>query len=312
MKKEMKKSLLSIALLVVCVCLSAQTVKSRIVEDGGAGNYPAFVVSDATLPGCTIYRPGNLAKAVAELGPLPVIAFANGGCSFDPVADDNFNSEIASHGYILIGLGEYKTPEERAAEKAAEAAMTEKPASLYTKAEQLTEAINWAQMQNIDIDGEYYHCIDPERIGVMGSSCGGLQALAVSYDSRVKTVIMKNSGLMPQGVTSMGGSSFSKEGLQEVNVPMVYIMGNETDIAYSNALSDFEYINHIPVAFCSDNLVGHMGTVTELHGGDMARMVTTWLDYVFRGDKDAKKVFTSKKTQQKVFPDWAVKSKNIK
>ena len=308
----MKKYLFSIALLLVSACLSGQTVRSRIVEDGGAGKYPAVVVADATLPGCTIYRPGDLAKAVAELGPLPVIAFANGGCSFDPVADDNFNSEIASHGYILIGLGEYKTPEERAEEKAAEAAMAEKPAARYTSAEQLTEAIDWAQRQNIVAGGEYYHCIDLEKMGVMGSSCGGLQALAVSYDSRVKTVIMKNSGLRQDGPTTMGGSSFSKEGLQEVTVPMVYILGNETDIAYNNAYSDFKVINKIPVAICSDKLVGHMGTVTELHGGDMARVVTVWLNYVFRADKNARKVFTSKKAAQKVFPDWNIDSKNIK
>ena len=324
----MKKLLLSIASLSVCACLSAQTVKSRRVEDGGSGKYPAIVVADATLPGCTIYRPGNLDEAVAELGPLPVIAFANGGCSFDPVADDNFNSDIASHGYILIGLGEYKTPGQRAAEKAAESREMEEAAGdttkinailaerakkpQYTKAEQLTEAINWAQQQNVTANGEYYHMIDPEQMGVMGSSCGGLQALTVSYDSRIKTVIMKNSGLMQDRATTMGGSSFSKEGLLEVTVPIVYILGNETDVAYGNALSDFEYINHLPVAFCSDNLVGHMGTVTELHGGDMARMVTTWLDYVFRADKKARKVFTSGKAAKAQFPDWVIKSKNIK
>ncbi len=325
----MKRILPFIALLTICISASAQTKEFRRINT--SGEFPAIVANDASLPGFTIYRPENLAAAVQKAGPLPVVVFANGGCSVNPRDDENFNSEIASHGFILIGIGDYnpisletyhelvKSLGEEVVKAGADTSKANSIRNLIKSLQpggksdpkQLTEAINWAQAKAILRGGEYYKMIDVDKIGIMGSSCGGVQALSVSFDTRIKTIIMKNSGNFKNRPTSMGGTTVPEGGLNEIKVPMLYMLGNETDVAYRNAVTDFEEINHIPVAFCSGSTFGHMGTVHEPYGGEMSRIVIAWLQYQFRADNNYKKVFTDKKVQEKDYPVWTIKSKNI-
>ena len=325
------KRLLSVTiLLAVAICASAQTKEFRKVKT--SGEFPAVVVNDASLPGFTIYRPENMEAAVKKLGPLPVVVFANGGCSINPRDDENFNSEIASHGYVLIGIGDYnpislETYHELVYALGQEVAKagedTTKANSIRklieslqpggkSKPEQLTEGINWAQAQAVKQDGEYYKMLDTDKIGIMGSSCGGVQALSVSFDTRIKTIILKNSGNFGRRITSMSGVAVDANILDEIKVPMLYMLGNETDVAYSSAISDFEAIKDIPVAFCSGSTFGHMGTVHEPYGGEMSRIVIAWLQYEFRGMKNYKEVFTNEKVQKKDYPIWTIKTKNIR
>jgi len=325
----MKKLIPIIVILALCYNASAQTKEFRRINT--SGEFPTVVVNDESLPGFTIYRPENLQAAVQKAGPLPVIVFANGGCSVNPRDDENFNSEIASHGFILIGIGDYnpisletyhELVEVLGEEVVKAGADTTKANSIRGLIEslqpggksdpkQITEGINWAQAQAILRGGEYYQMIDVDKIGIMGSSCGGVQALSVSSDTRIKTIILKNSGNFKNRLTSMGGATVPDGGLQEIKVPMLYMLGNETDVAYRNAVQDFEEINHIPVAFCSGSTFGHMGTVHEPFGGEMSRIVIAWLQYQFRADKNYKKVFTDKKVQTNDYSIWTIKTKNI-
>src|SRR5690625_7541789 len=61
----------------------------------------------------------------------------------------------------------------------------------------LIDAIDWAIAQNSNRDSPYYGKIATESIGVSGMSCGGLQALEVAPDRRIKTVGVFNSGILP-------------------------------------------------------------------------------------------------------------------
>lgn len=322
----MKKLLIITALLATAVSMSAQTKEFRKVKT--SGEFPAVVVNDASLPGFTIYRPEDLQAAVKKLGPLPVVVFANGGCSVNPRDDENFNTEIASHGYILIGIGDYnpislETYHELVYALGQEVAKAGNDSSKVksirglieslqpggkSKPEQLTQGINWAQAQAVQQGGEYYKMIDTDKIAVMGSSCGGVQALSISYDTRIKTLILKNSG----NFSMRGRSEASGNILDEIKVPMLYMLGNETDVAYRSASNDFEAIKNIPVAFCSGSTFGHMGTVHEPYGGEMSRIVIAWLQYRFRDMKNYKEVFTNQNVQKKDYSIWTIKTKNIK
>ena len=58
----------------------------------------------------------------------------------------------------------------------------------------LIDAIDWAVKENGDRSSRFYRKLDASKVAVMGQSCGGLQALAVSGDPRVTTTVVMNSG----------------------------------------------------------------------------------------------------------------------
>jgi hypothetical protein len=152
------------------------------VGDGGTGPYKAILSGDSTLPTHTIYRPRDLQPFGPAHG-LPVVAFANGGCRASSGEFRNLLSEVASHGYLVVAIG--------AAGTAAVAGSEEHVGT--TKASQLLDAVDWASRQTAQPQSIFFQKIDASKVAVMGQSCGGMQALAVSKDPRVSTSIILNS-----------------------------------------------------------------------------------------------------------------------
>lgn len=77
-------------------------VKSDYDASGGSGPYKATIFNDPTLPKHTIYAPQKPPPADVK---LPVIVWGNGLCSAVGTFFQNFLTEIASHGYIVIASG---------------------------------------------------------------------------------------------------------------------------------------------------------------------------------------------------------------
>ena len=100
----MRKTILTLLLTLSAAFCFAQTEKSHIVQGGGSGPYKAMVAADASLPNFTIYRPQDL-KAVDK---LPVLLYANGGCGNSTVQMRFLLNDVASHGYLVIGIGPYE------------------------------------------------------------------------------------------------------------------------------------------------------------------------------------------------------------
>ncbi|HTC51925.1 MAG TPA: hypothetical protein VK700_08330 [Steroidobacteraceae bacterium] len=152
------------------------------VGDGGTGPYKAILSGDSTLPTHTIYRPKDL-KPFGPTNRLPLVAFANGGCRDSSAEFRNLLSEVASHGYLIIAIGPAGT--------AAVAGSEEHVGT--TKASQLLDGIDWATRQTARPQSVFFRKIDTTKVAVVGQSCGGMQALAVSGDPRVSTSIILNS-----------------------------------------------------------------------------------------------------------------------
>lgn len=173
-----------------------QVLESKILENGGTGPYKAFVISDSAFDGYAVYRPENLKAAVRKEGKLPVIVFGNGGCRNSSVEFQKYLNEIASYGYVAVAIGplSFKSVEET---NSAFTGMTD--ASLLNKAMDLMVA------QAADPESDYYGMVDVDKICAMGQSCGGLQALTASVDSRVKTSVILNSGIFKEDGRPMGG-----------------------------------------------------------------------------------------------------------
>ena len=105
-------------------------------------------------------------------------------------------------------------------------------------------------------------------------------------------------------------NTLSKDGLQKLHAPLVYLIGGKDDIAYPNASDDFNRLSQVPVAMA--NLpVGHMGTYNEDHGGEFAKVALLWLDWQLKGKGKGKSFFLGTEADRSAYPGWTVETKNF-
>lgn len=299
--------------------MDAQRARQAAMPDTpGTGAFPAMKEEVASLPDHVVYRPADLAKLGSTK--LGVYLFGNGGCSNDGASSRLHLLEIASHGYLAIALGRIRsgpgaTVPPDAAPRAPQApASPGAPVSLpppATDAKGLVTALDWVLAQNSDPKSPYHNRIDPKAVAVSGYSCGGLQALQVTADPRIKTLVIMNSGLFKDGANRIQGMQAPKSLLDTIHTPTLYVLGGETDIAYPNGMDDFERINHVPVFVANLQGVGHGGTYWEPNGGKAATAVVAWLDWQLRGSTKAGAMFTGKDCGLCADPAWKVARKRI-
>ncbi|MCQ2236093.1 MAG: alpha/beta hydrolase [Bacteroidales bacterium] len=285
--------ILSLLLVVGCTQKVSNVRKQMVLDEGGSGPYKAVGVADSTLQGLTIYRPQDLNAAVDGEGrALPLMVFANGACTDCNAQHWRMLSDIASYGYIVIAVGELQDSiNDRKHE--------------HVEPDLMIKGLNWAEQENNRAESEYESLIDMDNVCLAGMSCGGAMTMSNSADSRIKTYIMFNSGM---GDIQMAGAS--TENLKDVHGPVLYMLGGESDIAYNNALTDYDRLNHVPVAFSSQLRVGHGGTYHELYGGDYSVMARYWLDWQLKNNEAHKDVFLNNNLEG--FSDWRMKSKGFK
>ena len=251
----------------------------------GTGPYPALFEERADLPNHVIYRPADLA-ALREKS-LGIYVFGNGGCSADGTGSRNHLLEIASHGYLVIASGVIPPakPPTPAAPPAPPASGAPKLVA-QTPTSALVEAIDWAQRENAKPGSPFQGRVAVDAVAVSGWSCGGLQALAVAQDPRVKTAVIMNSGFFKDGTNPIGGIVSDKAMLSGLHGPTLYVLGGPTDIAYANGTDDYQRITKVPAALVNIP-VGHGGTYMQPHGGIAAEVVSAWLDWQLKGQKTA-------------------------
>jgi dienelactone hydrolase len=279
--------------------------QNSMPDTRGSGKFPALKEEVASLPDHVIYRPANL----TDLGDarLGLYIFGNGGCSDDGASSRLHLLEIASHGYLAIAPGRILS-----GPGIAPRPVPPPPPALTarTSYKELMWAIDWALAQNANPNSAYHNRIDPNAIAVSGFSCGGVQALRVGADPRVKTVIGMNTGLFT-AVTPLPEMDVPKSALNALHSPVFYLLGGETDIAYPNGSDDFKRINHVPVFYANLLGVGHGGTYWEPNGGKAAAAVVAWLEWQLRGDTTAARMFVGKDCTLCTDKAWSVEKKKI-
>ena len=251
--------------------------QSKVVEDGGTGPCKVLMLEDPSLEAHTIFAPQDL-SAFGKKNKLPVLVWGNGACTNSPWEHYKFLNEIASYGFLVIAAGYIP--------------MEEKPfrGPMSTSAQQI-ESIDWAIAQNADKESPYYGRIDVEHIAAAGMSCGGLQTLDNATDPRLTTIMICNSGLFINPGTAVPNMPMpAKERLQEIKVPVIYILGGPEDIAYENGMDDFHRLVNVP-AFAANYPVGHGGTYRQEHGGEFVVPALGWLQWQLKGDQEAAKLF---------------------
>lgn len=293
---KIKISLL-VTLFAFSASLTAQTLDQRELEDGGSGPHSAIMLKDASLPTHTIFRPSILEKFKSRSG-LPLLVWGNGACMDSPWEHVNYLNEIASHGYMVIAIGEI--PKENGEQVQAR-----------SRSSKLRDAMDWAIAQNADKASQYYGRIDTKKIAVAGMSCGGLQALEVAGDPRIKTLIVANSGIFKDPIRGNAMPmmpQLTKDDLSKIHTPTLYLLGGPSDIAYENGMDDFNQINHVPV-FVGNLDVGHGGTYRQPHGGDFAKVTLQWLNWQLKGERKAKQFFVGEKPGIAEMEGWIYENK---
>lgn len=277
---------------------SDEDSKQVRIEDGGRGPHPAIVTEAPSLAGMTIYRPLDLASFGAERK-LPVLLWGNGACANTTEEHKNFLNEIASHGYIILGIGMLDQLERK-----------EPGPRQPTSSAQLLSALDWIIAENSKHGSVFENKIDMTKVAAMGMSCGGLQAIEISDDPRITTTIVCNSGILPSRSPMAAMPNLTKEDLRKFHGPVLYIMGGPSDIAYKNAMDDFSRIEHVPVVMTNLD-VGHGGTYRQPHGGDFTRVAIHWLDWHLQGKQEASTMFLGDESQLKRDSKWTIEIKNF-
>lgn len=287
--------------------------QAALPDTPGTGAFPAAKEEVASLPDHVVYRPADLGRLGARK--LGLYLFGNGGCSNDGASSRLHLLEIASHGYLAIALGRIRTgpgataaPDPPPPTAAPGAPRTLPPPA--TDAKGLVAALDWAIAQNADPTSPYHGRIDTAAVAVSGYSCGGLQALQLAADPRVRTLVIMNSGLFNEG-SPIPSMNVPKSLLGTIHGPTLYVLGGETDIAYKNGMDDFSRLDHVPAFVGNVVGVGHGGTYWQPNGGKAAAAVVAWLDWQLRGDAAAARAFVGERCSLCVDPAWKVQKKKM-
>jgi dienelactone hydrolase len=157
--------------------------------------------TDPSLPLHTIYLPSTVPSGVK----LPVLVWGNGVCGANGLAFEQFLTQIASHGYLVVANG---SP----------------GGSGGSQASWLTQSFDWVHSTTTKAK---YLFVEAGRIVVAGQSCGGTEAYAVAQDERVAAVGVFNSGYLNE----------ARGKVPLLEKPVFYFLGGLGDIAYQNVSS---------------------------------------------------------------------------
>ena len=296
------RPILAALAMAFAVAAGAQTQNSRIVEEGGSGPYKAIMMEEATLATHTIFRPQDI-SVFGEGKLLPVLVWGNGGCANSPSGHVNFLNEVASQGYLIVAIGpsNYQQVE---GPRPGQTGMMPGGMSMGDPAG-LKQALEWAIAQNADPASPYFGKLDVDNIAAAGMSCGGLQALHMSGDERIKTILVMNSGFFNGGEDKASLNQMKQKSV-------IWILGGNTDIAWENGLDDFKQLQGtMPAFLASLDGIGHGGTYMQPYGGDYAKVATAWLNWWLKGDQESAKMFTGPKPGVSEMENWIYLRKNI-
>lgn len=268
-----------------------QGIQTKTIDEGGSGQFKAIAVKEAGAEDFVVYHPKDMDYAHARCGALPLLMWANGGCMDTSAGYERMLTEVASHGYVVMAIGEMEEHLNSRKQN-------------HTESSELKRGLDWMLQQARTKGSTYYQHIDTLKIAAAGHSCGGAQVLWNAADPRLKTLMIMNAGM---GDMEMAGAS--RASLPKVHTPILYVTGGESDVAYENAKKDYERISHVPVVWANHPASGHGGTYQQLYGGDYGRLVIDWLDWQLKGNTSLGETFLG--VEAKGYQGWNIQAKHF-
>jgi ricin-type beta-trefoil lectin protein len=237
----------------------------------------------------TVYRPAD-PSAVGRT--LPVLVFGNGACAHtDHSEDRQILSFIASKGFAVVDIG--------SADGSPNGLSSGSPIPSL-----LTDAITWAQREQDRSGSPLQQRLNLSEVAAAGHSCGGLEALVAGEDSRVSAVVSLDSGFFADA--SFG---YSRDELNKLHSPVLYMSGGPSDIAYSNTQANYD-LTHVPAILAVQPQAGHVGFITGDQITDGMTTVVSFLDMVLNGNGTARAYMLDPSGLAAKYP-WQVIRKNF-
>ena len=273
---------------------AAAPARNPLPGPGAAGRTVLPTVREAAdgLPGHTVYRPADLKKL--RKGSLPVIVHGNGACAKSNLEGITFLTGLASQGYIVIangGVADFPVPST--------------PEQTVADPEALLAAARWAT-QSKQARKQFDGRADTTRVGVLGHSCGGVEALVAGTDPIVDAVAGFNTGYLPE--PAFGG--YGRDRLADLHTPTLLVNGGPDDVAYQNSIDNYALLD-VPAVLASNPSAGHVGLIAGLQATEGWQVAADWFDFTLRGDRDAGARFTGPDCGLCGEDGWTVESKGL-
>lgn len=279
-------------------------------DQPGTGPYAAEKRVEAGLPDHVVYRPQFPPRGRA----LGLLVFGNGSCSADGASYRQLLLEIASHGYVVIAPGAIRSGPDAPHGSTYNGTFAFAPDGkriTATTAADVIAGMDWALAENARKGSPYFGLIDPAKVAVAGHSCGGLQALNVAADPRIRAAIVLNAGTFDAGLHPLSVDRVDKSILLRLHTPLLYILGGPTDAeATDHVTKDFAAITHVPV-IVADLPTGHGGTYREDNGGETAGVIVDWLAWQLGRDERAARRFVGADCGLCTDRRWTVRRKGF-
>lgn len=270
-------------------------------EIRGTGPYPATSERDIAFPNATIYRPADLSKLGSRK--LGLVIWGNGGCANDGASAYKYLAEVASHGYLVVAAGKPLTGPLAGQGSPAGVPMT-------TTVPDLRAALDWALAENGRAGSPYFGRIDPRMVAASGHSCGAMQAIVVADDPRIKTLIVNSAGV-EEAIPDRPLLAMSQQRMKGVRQPAIFFFGGESDIVWKYGQASFDQVPGRPAILASREY-GHGLTLSESHGGEIARLGVAWLEWQLRGNAAAAAPFLGPDCGLCRDKAWTIRKKGVR
>lgn len=266
------------------------------------GPYPVLEEPAFGVSGLKTFRPGSLER-FPKHDTLPVVVWGNGGCAVDNPKYAGFLTTIASHGFLVITTT-------AAAPQGAGAAPQSSPPRRAT-ADDLRAAIDWAEKENTRSGSPLSGKIDTGHFAVMGQSCGGFLSLTLGADPRVGTIGVFNSGVQARNPNAAPSSFPTPDALQKLHGPVLLINGGERDFMMARSRATYDAIESLPAFYGSRHGAGHTATAYHPGGGEFANVAWNWVEWQFKRDPQAARMFVGADCRLCTNKNWDVASKHL-
>lgn len=243
----------------------------------------------AGLPGHTVYRPADLHRVPPRS--LPVVVYGNGACASSNLPAVSFLTGLASRGYVVVANGALDA-----------FPVPSSPETTTAHPEDLVAAALWATGSS-EARAQLQNRVDPTRVGVLGHSCGGVEALAAGVHPIVDAVAGFNTGYSPE--PRFGG--YGRDLLAELHSPVLLVDGGPTDVAFQNSADNHALLD-VPAVRASNATAGHVALVSGEQSLTGWQIAADWFDLVLRGDEAAGATFTGPDCGLCTQPGWTVES----
>lgn len=227
----------------------SKSLTARQFSLPSTGPYPAISTTTPSLPEFTLYQPQNLSSVVE---PVRIIVWGNSACEKD--STDQYaevNLELASQGFMVMACGD------------------------------TTTVLNFITAK-AGING--YEKLSKDRIGLLGTSCGGAAVYEHAEDPRIASLAIFDAGNATTDGTHERAANTTK--------PVFWFVTDETEVATQGITKpEYDAVEEGVPAWMGMLPGTDVKTLGEGGAGKVGRVADMWANWVLKGNATAGEYF---------------------